>query len=195
MVTSCIFAVDCTIQQFAKLIGRSVTFTKTLSYMGIVDWRLSGVSLFWSLRDYLCSYLPPWDRKIEIAAIVERLKLPPLPRVQLENIKNCFILNCYIKKAAFILATLKILTKLTGENFKAQIAATSTYIETLRDWLIIEQWRLKKKFQTLPSNILLVLLARYADCLSWWQVADNTSYSLSHVKRLHRQGLFLLAQE
>ena len=129
MVTSC------KIQQFAKLIGRSVTFTKTLSYMGIVDWRLSGVILFWSLRDYLCSYLPPWERKIEIAAIVERLKLPPLPRVKLENIKNCFLLNCYIKKAAFILATLKILTKLTGENFRSQIAAASTYIETLQDWL------------------------------------------------------------
>lgn len=184
-----LYFVDCNILQFARIIRKSPDTVRYLHSIGVIH---SPIRIFDALRDYF-RYLPPWERTSQLHQIVAGLKLPPLPKINVGKLTNCFTISRNIQQVSLIRSVLKILNRITDADLTVEIKSATEHLQQLQDLLCVERAFLYHKIRRshLPANVESVLLERYCNCCLWWEVADNLSYSLSHVKRL---GLFLLAQ-
>lgn len=190
---------DCNKSEFAAIIGRSRAFVDLLSKMGVIAVGYGNeVFLQRSLHQYFFDYLYHLGnegRNNEFLAAVQRIcKLKPR-RKKFDGLNSCRRLLPLIHQAELNLAVLKILKKLGGQFSPRFIISAEMELNNLRDLLKKSKNELRQKIlsaQIKPVQVETILLARYVDCDKWQAISEDYSYSLSHIYRLHRQGINFL---
>ena len=188
---------ECSKGTFAQIIGRSRALVDLLCKMGVLkcDY-FGGVIMYPSFRTYFLDYLyhlGKLGRNLEVQAAIERIsKLKIKKSRRTQGLKKARCLLPLIYNVEFKLEILKMLKRL-GVNFSASVIKTAEKeLENLREEFNAAKVELREKIlsaQIKPVQIETILLARYVDCESWAEIEEGYSYSLSHIYRLHRQGL------
>ena len=186
---------NCSQGLFAKIIGVSPQFVGgMLAGYGVVLKNFNGsIALLPSLRRYFSDYAWSFGTAGRLQAIdaaaarVYRIK-PPKSRLQNDALHCCRAFLPKFKIAEFKFVVLKCLLQLGGENPNYFTDAESD-LHNLREQFRNAQEKLKRKILATKIKPVLAetfLLARYVDCEKFADIAFDFSYSVSHVRRLHR---------
>lgn len=191
-------AVTCSKLQFSKIINRSSAFVDLLAKIGVVKCCYFGnVLLFQSLRQFYCDFLccKGYDaRNIELDATIsatcaKRFKIPHRSKL---NSARAFL--PVIQAAEFNLNLLECLARLSDNLQQSTLDAAQSDLLLLKEKFKVAKFDLRRAIlakHIKPVQVETILLARYVDCDKFIDIAEDYSYSLSHIYRLHRQGVSL----
>lgn len=197
------WSATCSKLQFAKIINRSTTFVEWLINMGVVKPCYFGkILLFQSLRQFYCDYLycNGYDaRNFELDATIsktcaKRFKIPH--RSKSLNSARAFL--PVIRAAELNFHLMECLARLSDNLNQSALDAAKSDFLLLKDKFESAKSDLRRVIiskHIKPVQVETILLARYVDCDKFTEIAEDYSYSLSHVYRLHRQGVSLFKSE
>lgn len=196
------WSATCSKLQFAKIINRSTTFVDWLINMGVVKSCYFGkVLLFQSLRQF-CDYLycnGNAARNIELDAAISKIcaKRFKIPR-RSNSLNSARVFLPVIQAAEFNFHLMECLARLSDNLTQSTLDAAKSDLLLLKDKFEVAKSNLRRRILSKhikPVQVETILLARYVDCDKFADIAEDYSYSLSHVYRLHRQGVSLFKSE
>ena len=190
----------CSLTEFSKLINRSVQAVEFYSENGYVV-RLRGypvifiydsLNRYFSFVRYTYGRLEMEIQQLETLDRVSKQKIKP--RKQPAIRKALEIKTCIDKteKQLKLLRYFCTFTDVASLPSVGKIAVANKKLREFQSQFFLAQEEVKNLIlskEIKPVQCETILLARYVDCESFWEISEDYSYSLSHVYFLHRQGL------
>ena len=190
----------CSLTEFSKIIGKSVQAVEFYSANGyIVRLRKYPVIFINESLDRYFSFV----RYTYGRAEMEIQQLETLDRVSKQKIKprkqpairKALEIKTCIDKTEKQLKLLRYFCTYTDVASLPSVGKIAVANKKLREFQAkltlakeeVKNLILSKKIK--PVQCETILLARYVDCESFWEIGEDYSYSLSHVYYLHRRGL------
>ena len=191
----------CSLTEFSKLINRSVQAVEFYSENGYVV-RLRGypvIFIYDSLTRYFSFVRYTYGRaemEIQQLETLERISKQKIkPRKQQPAIRQALELKKCIEMTEKQLKLLRYFctfTDIASLPSVGKIAVANKKLLEFQSQFFLAQEEVKNLIlskEIKPVQCETILLARYVDCESFWEISEDYSYSLSHVYFLHRQGL------
>ena len=190
----------CSLTEFSKIINKSVQAVEFYSEKGyIVRLRKYPVIFINESLDRYFSFVQHTYGRVEM----EIQQLETLNRVSKQKIKPrkqpairraLEIKTCIDKteKQLNILRFFSAYTDVASLPSVGKIAVANRKLLELQAQLPTAQEEVKNLIlskEIKPVQCETILLARYVDCESFWEIMENYSFSLSHIYYLHRRGL------
>ena len=190
----------CSLTEFSKLINRSVQAVEFYSENGYVV-RLRGypvifiydsLNRYFSFVRYTYGRLEMEIQQLETLDRVSKQKIKPRKQPAIRKaleLQNCIDMT---EKQLKLLRYFCTYTDIASLPSVGKIAVANKKLREFQSQFFLAQEEVKnlilsKKIK--PVQCETILLARYVDCESFWEISEDYSYSLSHVYFLHRQGL------
>ena len=190
----------CSLTEFSKLINKSVQAIEFYSENGYIS-RLGkypvifineSLDRYFSFVKYTYGRLEMETQQLETLERVSKQKIKPrkqpIIRRALE-LKNCID---KVEKQLKLLRYFCTYTDVASLQSVGKIAVANKKLREFQAQLPTAQEEVKNLIlsaEIKPVQCETILLARYVDCESFWEISENYSYSLSHVYYLHRRGL------
>ena len=191
----------CSLTEFSKLINRSVQAVEFYSENGyIVRLRKYPIIFINESLDRYFSFIRytygRTEMEIQQLETLERISKQKIkPRKQQPAIRKALELqNCIemTEKQLKLLRYFCTYTDVASLPSVGKIAVANRKLLEFQAQLVIAQEEVKNLIlsaEIKPVQCETILLARYVDCESFWEISEDYNYSLSHVYFLHRQGL------
>ena len=190
----------CSLTEFSKLINRSVQAVEFYSENGYVV-RLrkypvifinESLDRYFSFVKYTYGRAEMEIQQLETLDRVSKQKIKPRKQPAIRRaleIKTCIDKT---EKQLNILRFFSAYTDVASLPSIGKIAVANKKLREFQSQFFLAQEEVKnlilsKKIK--PVQCETILLARYVDCESFWEIGEDYSYSLSHVYYLHRRGL------
>ena len=194
----------CSLTEFSKLINKSVQSIEFYSENGYIT-RLrkypvifinESLDRYFSFVRYTYGRIEMENQQLETLERVSRQKIKPRKQPAIRRaleLKNCIDMT---KKQLKLLRYFNIYTDVASLPSVGKIAVANRKLSEFQAQLPTVQEEIKNLIlsaEIKPVQCETILLARYVDCESFCEIAENYSYSLSHVYYLHRRGLKKMA--
>ena len=191
----------CSLTEFSKIVGKSVQALEFYSANGyIVRLRKYPVIFINESLDRYFSFVKytygKAEMEIQQLETLERISKQKIkPRKQQPAIRKALEIKTCIDKTEKQLKLLRYFctyTDVASLPSVGKIAVANRKLLEFQSQFFLAQEEVKNLIlskEIKPVQCETILLARYADCESFWEIAEDYSYSLSHVYFLHRQGL------
>ena len=190
----------CSLTEFSKIIGKSVQAVEFYSENGYIV-RLGKYPVIFineSLERYFSFVRYTYGRaemeiqQLETLDRVSKQKIKPRTQPTIRRaleLQNCIDMT---EKQLKLLRYFCTYTDVASLPSVGKIAVANRKLLELQAQLPTAQEEVKKLIlsaEIKPVQCETILLARYVDCGSLGEIAEDYSYSLSHVYYLHRRGL------
>ena len=190
----------CSLTEFSQLIGKSVQAVEFYSENGyIVRLRKypvifinESLDRYFSFVRYTYGRAEMEIQQLETLDRVSKQKIKPRKQPAIRKaleLQNCIDMT---EKQLKLLRYFCTFTDVASLPSVGKIAVANKKLREFQSQLTLAQEEVKnlilsKKIK--PVQCETILLARYVDCESFWEIGEDYSYSLNHVYYLHRRGL------